>query len=267
MALFLVRVGICLAPGLATAGQNTGALVGQVRDMASENNQNQGILGVTVKIISATGQEVESVLTDENGRYKADGIPAGNLTVEYRHLDYIKYPERRNSSVSPGQTVTLDVELVSKNITSAYSKLLARKLNTAAQEEGGAPEDYAEQWNSLKERGISPLALVYLGQELASLQPRVFQVPEIGPYVATKPARVQQMYDKFRRAIQEGSVPTPDVANDVPDEVVGDVIRYLMVQGSVSAQSNAKFHLELTKTWAGHRNIELIKRRTGGFDP
>lgn len=261
MASFLVRVSVCLATGLATAGQNTGTLVGQVRDMASENNQNQGILGVTVKIISLTGQKIESVLTDENGRYKADGIPAGKLTVEYRHLDFIRYPERRDSSVSPGQTVTLDVELVCKNPTPAYSVRLARKLNTVAQVKGGTLRDYAGQWSALKDRGISPLALVYVCQELASLQPKVLQIPEIGPYGAAGPAKVQQMYDKFRTAIQTGSVPTPDIATDVPDEVVGDVIRYLMVQSSAPAQFKAQFHLDLTATWAGQRDIERI---TGG---
>src|SRR5688572_26381584 len=85
-------------------GANTGTITGRVYEEAT----GRSLQGATVKVAGSTA----SAVTDAEGRYRLQAVPAGSYTVEveYIGLDLLKIPV----TVSAGGNVAIDAGLKSE---------------------------------------------------------------------------------------------------------------------------------------------------------
>jgi hypothetical protein len=94
---------VCLLFASAAAAQGTGVVQGQVQD------ETGGVLpGVSVDLHSGT-TELEAV-TDGDGRYRFDIVPAGEAELTFRLINFSDV--RRTIDVTPGATLTADAVML-----------------------------------------------------------------------------------------------------------------------------------------------------------
>lgn len=255
------------APGNVGLAECT--LNGHVRDYAIDTTgQNPGIAGVTVRIM-LKGQLVQKTLTQTDGSYIAEQLPAGPLRIEYEHFEYLNAAPTE-VTVKSGQVETVDVYLVAASISKGYSLRLARQLWTSAKANGGSKEDYAEQWNWLQKRGISPLTSVYVAHELHEVWPAAEKdLPAARPYLKTESVKAAKLYYEFEVAFHNGVyILEPNVGEGVSDKYVAETLRYIMKHSARTQAQHDRFFSGFKKSWDPDRvnRVEAILRNEGDSD-
>ncbi len=124
--LFRIVVGLIavLLPGAAMA--QTGTIAGLVRDSSGA-----AVPGATVRVVAEATRATVEAVTNEQGSYRADGLPAGPYRLE-TVLDGFETAVRR-LVVEGGQTSSIDVTLTPSRITEGVV-VTARRIEEAAQE-------------------------------------------------------------------------------------------------------------------------------------
>jgi tetratricopeptide (TPR) repeat protein len=132
LALTLGPLAAWLGPG--AAGQVTGTLLGEVRDL-----EGKPFPGVTLILKHKEMGQTFEVKTDKNGKFVQAGLRSGVYNITVKVKDQVVY--ETNAMVTPGEEYTVNVNF----------KELKEKQGAAAIEEQKKQEEVKKKFESLKQ--------------------------------------------------------------------------------------------------------------------
>src|ERR671913_326636 len=124
-----VAVVLLLIVTTPSSAQTTGAIAGTVEDDTG------GVLpGVTVSVTVPGAPSIRDTVTDAQGAYRFDKVPAGPAELTFRLINFSS--GRRIVTVAPGATTTANVRMVvavSADIVITAAQLAVRPVNRATE--------------------------------------------------------------------------------------------------------------------------------------